>query len=253
METKVLDPIKESLKYVDESGFYDAAKAAQFKEQIEFYEEKLKNLLPVEKRARDQANAKIEELKIQLKLIEAIKLGGVSGCKRFHPEIPFSWRDKDGMPRLAIFSTESATAAFEARYSGDGWQSDFSSTAPQLSKVLEQCFNDVREKMYQRSKSGYRRSGSSIERTTVTAAVHFAGVIPDQTKEKIRAAQKVFGSQVFLVAETPGQWSFDEKKEVEIIPRGDPLVIGVLGDTVWLIDAFDLTTLENMAKSEFTT
>jgi len=56
--------------------------------------------------------------------------------------------------------------------------------------------------------------------------------------------------QILIITEAP-QW------KVESIPQppppADPLVVGRIGSVLWLIDAFDVTPVENLVRAEWTT
>ena len=174
--------------------------------------------------------------------------------------MPLRWRDRQGMPRLAVFNIHNSLMGFDALFitKRGRWLSaansnnhEYSRLWPDYPKVIERCFNDVRERLYQRSMQGYREGNSSVRTLKVKASVRFTGVIPPKTRKKIQEAQRDFDRHIYLVTEAP-EWSFsEEEEEVRIQPR-DPLVIGVEGETTWLIDAFDLTPLERAIKMEFT-
>jgi hypothetical protein len=80
--------------------------------------------------------------------------------------------------------------------------------------------------------------------------VTFDGLIPQKTKEKMKAAQKDFVG-FLLVCDVTDAWSMEK------VPRPfklDPLVIGVSKDRgYFLVDQFDLTPIEELARAEWTT
>lgn len=74
----------------------------------------------------------------------------------------------------------------------------------------------------------------------------FNGIIPKTTKQNLREARKIFGEEVYLIAETkPEEWNAS-------VVYTDPLLIGVAKDRAFLVDHFDTTTLENYVVDEFT-
>lgn len=75
----------------------------------------------------------------------------------------------------------------------------------------------------------------------------FEGIIPAETKQRIKKAEEagVFGG-IYILAEVE-KW--DIKKIVA--PILDPLVVGLAHDTLYLIDTFDTTRLEEYVKQEF--
>lgn len=84
-------------------------------------------------------------------------------------------------------------------------------------------------------------------RSTHHLMATFSGVIPLETKEKIRDVQdrRIF-SDIRLLAET--EWKLD------IQPNpfyADPIVVGLVEDEMWVIDIFDPTPLEDYIAKEF--
>ncbi len=87
----------------------------------------------------------------------------------------------------------------------------------------------------------------SIGVLTIRSSFH--GLIPPDTRKKIKEAQPVL-ENIYLVAETkPEEWSVEKH-----VPRfvRDPLVIGVLENKCFLVDKFDTTSLEDYISKEFT-
>ncbi len=74
----------------------------------------------------------------------------------------------------------------------------------------------------------------------------FNGLIPPETKSKIKTANKIFDKEVCLIAETmPEEWNVQTVKT-------DPLVVGVLnGENCYLIDHFNTTSVEDYVRKEF--
>ena len=92
-------------------------------------------------------------------------------------------------------------------------------------------------------RSTRKKYPSSLESLSLKSKFH--GLIPDETKSKTRAAKGVFGSDVYLIAETkPEEWN------VQTIAK-DPLVVGVFKDRCYLIDHFKTTSIEEYVRREF--
>jgi hypothetical protein len=72
----------------------------------------------------------------------------------------------------------------------------------------------------------------------------FIGLLPCKTREKISKYKGEF-QEVFILAEA--HW------KVTVVRNPDPLVIGFDGYNFWLIDKFDLTSVEAYAAAEFAT
>ncbi len=78
----------------------------------------------------------------------------------------------------------------------------------------------------------------------------FHGIFPEETRKRLLEARKVFGNQIFIVAETkPEDWS-----QEKYIPRlvKDPLLVGVINDNCFYITEFNTTPLERYVRTEFT-
>jgi hypothetical protein len=71
----------------------------------------------------------------------------------------------------------------------------------------------------------------------------FSGVIPDHIRERITTVRQDF-DQILIVAEVP-VWQ-------QMVPHGDPLVVGRYGSLFWLVDKFDTTSIEEYVAKEFT-
>ncbi len=78
----------------------------------------------------------------------------------------------------------------------------------------------------------------------------FHCIFPNETRAKVLEAKKIFGDQLFIVAETkPEDWS--QEKYIPRIVR-DPLLIGVINDKSFYIAEFNTTPLERYVRIEFT-
>ena len=95
-------------------------------------------------------------------------------------------------------------------------------------KIFHKCLLDKNEHVY------YDR---------VKISSKFIGIIPEKTKEKVKKACEC-GLEVYLIKECES-WVTTQ------ITR-DPLIIGIIDGTAYLIDKFDCTDLENYVSKEFT-
>lgn len=155
---------------------------------------------------------------------------------------PLKWRNKDGWPRLAVFSLASPTVKFAVIAQTADWTGRRSwkrHIAPTYPRLISDCYADVLAAM-------------SIKAKALKKSVHleaqFTSLIPAPIKAKIAEAQPHF-KEIFIVAEAPN-W----KLETVAIPRPqrDPLVVGFDGHNLWLIAAFDATPLERYIQDEWT-
>jgi len=88
--------------------------------------------------------------------------------------------------------------------------------------------------------------GPSSLGATYSASAYFNGYLPKNIKEKIRVFKRLFGDNQFLISEA--EWT---EKETKPSPIKDPLLVGVLGKRVYLLDSFNCTTAEEYARREF--
>lgn len=82
-----------------------------------------------------------------------------------------------------------------------------------------------------------------------TASARFTGTIPSIVREKIRRYASEF-KEILIVAEA--NWTlFNSRSELRIPVSCDPLIVGWDGDFFWLIDRFDVSSIEQLASEEF--
>lgn len=162
-------------------------------------------------------------------------------------------RDKDGLPLFAVFSLDDPISniglevAVEKNFfihnrSIRTFRGTFVEFG--LSEFIEDVIGNICNRLRIRTPFPFGAVRFEIEHKQ-----KFLGAIPDKTKKKIKKAKNDFGNDIFIVAESNG-WDED----VKIIKNPDPLVIGwdQSTRTYYLIDTFDLTTVEEMMSKEFT-
>ncbi len=94
---------------------------------------------------------------------------------------------------------------------------------------------------------GTSRFGLRLEREVISTT--FNSAVPADVKSEIAKAYKIFGKDLYFVAEIPQEkW---KKDDVPLDP--DPLVVGVIDETAYLIAKFDATPVEDYVSREFTT
>lgn len=84
--------------------------------------------------------------------------------------------------------------------------------------------------------------------SNVVLSAYFNGIIPDETKEKVKKAKEKFGEDnIYIVWETkPEQWNISSY----IID--DPLIMAIEKDKgAFFVDHFDCTPLEDIVKNNF--
>lgn len=157
------------------------------------------------------------------------------------------WRNKDGWPIFAFFHPE-----------GNG-TCQISATLNEYGDFQEQCkpalfnycnyglFTDVVRRL-----QGMIPKGTLPEYHYYEQAIEakFEGTIPQKIRDRlIEIKNSEEFESIRIITEAP-KWSVEGKVK-RINP--DPLIIGVHGDKAWLLDSFDITPLEHVIRSEFTT
>ena len=171
----------------------------------------------------------------------------------------FKWRRKsDGWPVFSFFKIGDKGLTCKIRVEVNIWDSWATAskkfTTPDIRFVrsdkppsegsysVESYFEDVFEKLEKEAQKNHAKDGREI----FQLEANFHGVIPTANKAKIQEAMTLTGfNDILIVAEA--DW------RLQRFPGLDPLVIGINSrtGTAWLIDAFDVTPVENYLKSEF--
>lgn len=196
-----------------------------------------RTLLGIEAHAAAALNAKINELLREQRVAKAFEKFD-SQKLRLSNEV-LTWRKAESahvadhtipLPEVALFSLDQSIVQITSSWPRIG------EVTPSLPPSLTQLYEDV---------------WSSLNvgiRHTVRLIAAFSGVIPLETKTKIREAQKskIF-SDIRVLAEA--EWA------VDVVPApfyADPIVVGLVEDEMWVIDIFDPTPLEDYIAREFT-
>jgi len=151
------------------------------------------------------------------------------------------------LPRFAVYSLDSPHCEIEIslKYKNreyrdtELWMESVEMTHPELPLLLENPLKEAIRLGEWDSFCGDRAHCDTWEFTSV-----FQGIIPKETKERIKQSQKAFGKDIYIIAEAK-DWIGQE------IPIEDPLVVGVIDDTCFLLDEFDCTTMEAYVAREF--
>lgn len=172
-------------------------------------------------------------------------------------------RDATGMPRLMPFRLSSSEAGFIYRSTEsdddpmslmDSRQTKvFCGMFPSFPAHITEHYLDVIEMV--RRKGRHHEKNASLKASLFARQdveykllTQFGGYIPHEVKREIVLAwsSKLF-QDIFIVSEVCN-W---QENLVVVSVQGDPLVVGYDGYQLWLIAAFDTTTLEEFVKSEF--
>ena len=85
---------------------------------------------------------------------------------------------------------------------------------------------------------------------SMTMQSKFEGLIPEAVRQNIKGINASWEfDEVILVCEA-ANWTIEEEV-IELPKNRDPLVIGVKNNICYLLDKFDVTSLENYVSKEF--
>lgn len=201
-----------------------------------------KDLLPIE--CSDEHRTEIRKAAL---LLSQTKLDLM--FPRLDPAF-LTWRRKDGWPSLAIFSLESPDCEFA--HETTHWTALIARSRKENKgrhwpeRFRRKYYEDVYRKL---EYLAMNEVSPDTMRGCASIRARFSGLLPDKTKAKMEGLKEHFGTNMFVVREAP-EW----KLETWIAPeKWDPLLVGVCGDGLWLLDDFDLTPLERIIKSEWAT
>lgn len=203
-----------------------------------------RSLLGVEMQAKLLLGERINALKQEKLAITAYEK--LPGEKRRVSNEVLAWRKKEPLivsgypiplPELALFSIDHPTLRFSSSHRGHG------SFEPGLPSGFHQYYQDLRDQVVRPSQDSF----GYVVTSTLTAT--FSGVIPADTRQKIAEVRssEVF-SDIRMLAEA--EWAYDEVPEPLY---ADPIVVGIIGEEMWVIDIFDPTPIEEYIAREFIT
>jgi hypothetical protein len=204
-------------------------------------------LYPVEAEALAHVNKTIAEVTGKLTYQKkALAHGG----KYLPISLEFlKWRDEDGYPKLCVFTLDDP--AFAVTASSDN---DWDVLSRSLPGAFRKAYEDVGKMLVKRARAKAR----SHTRVYLTLGAKFGGVIPESTRDKIKAAVDDFtrarvtnengghSPQVILIAEEKLEITQREEK-IPAIPPGDPVAAIWDGSILWYIDDFDTSPVEEAA------
>ena len=129
----------------------------------------------------------------------------------------------------------------------------------------QRCVDERRAKI-ERERKGFRRLRRRPEinySVSCKISQKFQGCIPESVHDNIEKARPHFNNNIFLIAEA-GPWKVETKGRSwqteaptirdRVLMSVDPLVIGwhTGFNQAFLIDSFDVTSVEDMVRKEFT-
>ncbi len=156
------------------------------------------------------------------------------------PLKPLTWRNDDGLPKIAIFSLTSAVCSFRkcTFYSSSGGSVDREKLMilPILPSALFNLYEDVRVVLGKKCLEVCRSMRlESLEFYNYTVSCQFNGIIPDNERTKIMEAQtQKYFENIYVIADA--KWGLETPV---ILPLGaSQLAIGYADGKLWLITDF---------------
>ena len=234
--TTVRNPIEKAIELSDALSAAAPKNSMDLEEvsaELKYVRKAYGSLLPVEMQSTEAKAmaARKRELNARSRILRA----GINlrDYPPFDPEC-LTWRNAKGYPRLAVFGLDHPI--FELSILLSSWGSYRQGHWPwPMPRVIKMQYKDV---------FALLRGMAKKERKSIRLRATFDGLIPADVKQEIKVAEKQFKS-LFIVGEV-SKW---ELKKSAPIRRVDPLLIGHQADRLWLIAAFDTTTLEKYIEA----
>jgi len=217
------------------------ARIEEINVQIRRLHEARGRLFGLEQHAATALLARRTELMREVGQLKALAVYGEYPCLGVEA---LTWRGDKGWPRIALLGLDSPKTTLGVHrtrgYSGD--LQYHVKTSPALPPALLACYKDVFDKL---------RAQAKAAKKSVYLVSEFTGIIPEATRDKIAKAKDKFKT-VFVAAEAK-KWDVVQKPTTVVRPHNaDPLVLGWDGNNLWVIDHFDMTSVERYLKNEFT-
>lgn len=241
MSTAIAVPDKGMVEQAFELALPVPSVGDSFHEELEGLIEARKTLLPVEAGATFRLTAKIDEMRTELRRS--------SYAEPQLPLDPLGWRWKNGLPKLVLLAVGSGPV-FSIHASRGRFGTAHEITA--LPSLLARQYDDVCKLAVSHC---VRRESSK------TFSFTFDGVIPMPVRRRMSEAMasRRFENLYLLVEAPEKAWVVEQVKGIsrrqeaqEWASQIDPLVLGWAEQSLWVIDKFDLTTLEEYVVDEFT-
>lgn len=225
----IQNPINKILEITDKTKRTEAIGDLELlNAELDKVRQATRGLLGIESQTLNAFKAQEDKLSREILMVE-------TGLRyKDFPEFPmkaFSWRDKDGYPRVVPFSLTSPRFTIgyvcERFWSGSSYRMN---NFPELPREVRKMYKDVSILMKEKAKE--RKKSVKIEAL-------FTGVIPEDVRTQIHETKPLF-KNVYVVAEVQ-KWKLAESAPIR---RVDPLLVGWDGYRMWLLASFDTTSTE---------
>lgn len=214
-------------------------------ENVTKLEQKARKCLGCEDELRKILNINLLNARRQEKLIRGAT---ITGLPYIDPSF-LAWKNPDGFPLFAVYSIMNSTANITVANLRSAFTRFPSRPKVSTSVVLVPDLPPFMRRYYIDQFMESTLAGSLIKHqaASITYTSQYQGAMPDEVRDKIHAyssrLSEVQFDNIFIIAEAP-RW---EATQIVPIPVGDPIVVGVMFDTPWVIDFFDLTPSEEIA------
>jgi len=209
----------------------------------------LQRSLPLEVSLRKGIQARLEQIRPELaRLTHAPEIN----LPTLNPSFLGWTTDEDWFPAFSIYSLGSDVCTVTLERSAPmnpfmGQPILEYKVTPKLPAFM------LRHYLSQQVKASLQATAEEEELRKVELTARYDGVMPDWVREKIHACLKPgLGEyrfqEIFIIAEAP-EWQVNK---TAAIPVGDPLVVGVAHGNLWLIAAYDLTSVEQKVRALYT-
>jgi hypothetical protein len=201
-----------------------------------------KHLLPMEERAKARLKERVTQLDLAIRQ--------ATFTEKLIPLEVLGWRWPSGLPKVAPLSL--GLPGFNITARNDEWGARSVSLSPTLPEKMAAMYADVMKAAESRCVRA-----ESMWSCTYT----FDGMIPMHARKAAVAAQESKRyEQLFMLVETPEKaWKIEKKRGLFFgrtrkflaSVAADPIIVGWAAEAMWVIEKFDLTTLEQYIADEF--
>ncbi len=169
----------------------------------------------------------------------------VTGLPYIDPSF-LAWKNTEGFPLFAVYGINSPMATITVSRNVSRFAvsqiRDHILLVPELPQFMADYYIDP---LMKRTLTAQLQGRWNASRVILSSK--YEGSMPSSVRDKIRAYLsaecEVQFDYFFIIAEAP-RW---EVEKVILLPVGDPLVVGVKFNMMWVIDFYDLTSSEQVA------
>lgn len=171
-------------------------------------------------------------------------------------------KNSNGTPKFSVFTFNHPDCFFKLtikpKQTTGAYSLSFESniTSKVINFQYKEFCRDLLNKLFQKYKPTPKKifptfqENASSSMRSMTMQSKFEGLIPEAVRQNIKGINASWEfDEVILVCEA-ANWTIEEEV-IELPKNRDPLVIGVKNNICYLLDKFDVTSLENYVSKEF--